>query len=63
VNRRDLIVGSGAMLVGGPYPRRLLANVPVPSITRARSHVYNKGVPFVAFTKLEGETIKGTHGR
>jgi hypothetical protein len=27
----------------------------------ARSNVYNKVVPFVAFTKLDGETIKGTH--
>jgi protein-L-isoaspartate(D-aspartate) O-methyltransferase len=27
----------------------------------ARSNVYNKVVPFVPFTKLEGEDIKGTH--
>jgi protein-L-isoaspartate(D-aspartate) O-methyltransferase len=27
----------------------------------ARSNVYNKIVPFVPFTKLEGERIKGTH--
>jgi len=27
----------------------------------ARSNVYNKVVPFVAFTKLDGEAIKGTH--
>jgi protein-L-isoaspartate(D-aspartate) O-methyltransferase len=27
----------------------------------ARSNVYNKVVPFVAFTKLDGDTIKGTH--
>ena len=31
------------------------------SIRVARSNVYNKVVPFVAFTKLDGEAIKGTH--
>ena len=31
------------------------------SIRVARSNVYNKVVPFVAFTKLDGETVKGTH--
>ena len=31
------------------------------TIRVARSNVYNKIVPFVAFTKLDGETIKGTH--
>jgi len=30
------------------------------SIRVARSNVYNKVVPFVAFTKLDGEAIKGT---
>jgi protein-L-isoaspartate(D-aspartate) O-methyltransferase len=31
------------------------------SIRVARSNVYNKIVPFVAFTKLDGEKVKGTH--
>jgi protein-L-isoaspartate(D-aspartate) O-methyltransferase len=31
------------------------------SIRVARSNVYNKVVPFVPFTKLQGEVIKGTH--
>ena len=32
------------------------------TITVARSDIYNgKIVPFVAFTKLEGDVIKGTH--
>jgi protein-L-isoaspartate(D-aspartate) O-methyltransferase len=31
------------------------------SVRVARSNVYNKVVPFVAFTKLDGEAIKGTH--
>jgi protein-L-isoaspartate(D-aspartate) O-methyltransferase len=31
------------------------------SITLARSNVYNKVVPFVPFTKLDGEAVKGTH--
>jgi protein-L-isoaspartate(D-aspartate) O-methyltransferase len=31
------------------------------AIKVARSNVYNKVVPFVPFTKLEGEDIKGTH--
>jgi protein-L-isoaspartate(D-aspartate) O-methyltransferase len=31
------------------------------SIRVARSNVYNKVVPFVAFTKLDGDAIKGTH--
>jgi protein-L-isoaspartate(D-aspartate) O-methyltransferase len=31
------------------------------SVRVARSNVYNKVVPFVAFTKLDGDTIKGTH--
>jgi protein-L-isoaspartate(D-aspartate) O-methyltransferase len=31
------------------------------SIRVARSNVYNKVVPFVAFTKLQGDVIKGTH--
>ena len=26
-----------------------------------RSNVYNKVVPFVAFTKLDGDAVKGTH--
>jgi len=31
------------------------------SIRVARSNVYNKVVPFVPFTKLQGDAIKGTH--
>ena len=32
------------------------------SITVARSDIYNgRIVPFVPFTKLEGDSIKGTH--
>jgi protein-L-isoaspartate(D-aspartate) O-methyltransferase len=31
------------------------------TIRVARSNVYNKVVPFVAFTKLDGDAIKGTH--
>jgi protein-L-isoaspartate(D-aspartate) O-methyltransferase len=31
------------------------------SVRVARSNVYNKVVPFVAFTKLDGDAIKGTH--
>jgi protein-L-isoaspartate(D-aspartate) O-methyltransferase len=31
------------------------------SIRVARSNVYNKVVPFVPFTKLQGEVVKGTH--
>ena len=31
------------------------------SVRVARSNVYNKVVPFVPFTKLQGEVVKGTH--
>jgi len=31
------------------------------SMRVARSNVYNKVVPFVAFTKLQGDAVKGTH--
>jgi len=31
------------------------------SIRVVRSNVYNKVVQFVAFTKLDGEAVKGTH--
>jgi protein-L-isoaspartate(D-aspartate) O-methyltransferase len=31
------------------------------SIRVARSNVYNKVVPVVAFTKLDGDAVKGTH--
>src|ERR1700687_2534500 len=31
------------------------------SIRVARSNVYNKVVPFVPFTKLQGDVVKGTH--
>ena len=31
------------------------------SIVVARSDIFNKVVPFVPFTKLEGDTIQGNH--
>jgi protein-L-isoaspartate(D-aspartate) O-methyltransferase len=31
------------------------------SIRVVRANVYNKVVPFVAFTKPDGEAVKGTH--
>jgi protein-L-isoaspartate(D-aspartate) O-methyltransferase len=31
------------------------------SVRVVRSNVYNKVVPFVAFTKLDGDAVKGTH--
>jgi protein-L-isoaspartate(D-aspartate) O-methyltransferase len=52
--------------VGPPGAQRLLKVVedqaPDGNLTVARSDVYNgKIVPFGPFTKLEGDTIKGTH--
>jgi protein-L-isoaspartate(D-aspartate) O-methyltransferase len=54
--------------VGPPGAQRVLKVVkeqaPDGSITVARSDIYNgKIVPFVAFTKLEGDVIKGTHNQ
>jgi len=50
--------------VGPPGAHHILKIVkqqnPDGSIKVARSNVYNKIVPFVPFTKLEGDTIKGT---
>jgi protein-L-isoaspartate(D-aspartate) O-methyltransferase len=52
--------------VGPPGAQRLLKVVkdqqPDGTLTIARSDIYNgKIVPFVAFTKLEGDAVKGTH--
>jgi protein-L-isoaspartate(D-aspartate) O-methyltransferase len=52
--------------VGPPGAQRLLKIVkeqaPDGNLTIARSDIYNgKIVPFVAFTKLDGDAIKGTH--
>lgn len=54
--------------VGPPGAQRILKVVkeqlPDGSINIARSDIYGgKIVPFVPFTKLEGETIKGTHNQ
>jgi protein-L-isoaspartate(D-aspartate) O-methyltransferase len=54
--------------VGPPGAQRVLKVVKEQtadgSITVARSDIYNgKIVPFVAFTKLEGDVIKGTHNQ
>jgi protein-L-isoaspartate(D-aspartate) O-methyltransferase len=52
--------------VGPPGAQRLLKVVKDQTqdgtLTVARSDIYNgRIVPFVAFTKLEGDEIKGTH--
>jgi protein-L-isoaspartate(D-aspartate) O-methyltransferase len=52
--------------VGPPGAQRILKVVkeqaPDGNLTIARSDIYNgKIVPFVAFTKLDGDAIKGTH--
>ncbi len=53
--------------VGPPGAQWILKVVkqqlPDNTIKVARSNVYNKIVPFVPFTKLDGEVIKGTHNR
>jgi protein-L-isoaspartate(D-aspartate) O-methyltransferase len=53
--------------VGPPGAQWILKVVkqqlPDNTIKVSRSNVYNKIVPFVPFTKLEGEVIKGTHNR
>jgi protein-L-isoaspartate(D-aspartate) O-methyltransferase len=40
---------------------KIVKHQPDGTIRVARSNVYNKVVPFVPFTKLEGDAIKGTH--
>lgn len=53
--------------VGPPGAQWILKVVkqqlPDNTIKVARSNVYNKIVPFVPFTKLDGDLIKGTHNR
>jgi len=54
--------------VGPPGAQRVLKVTkeqgPNGQMTIARSDIYNgKIVPFVAFTKLEGDVIKGTHNQ
>jgi protein-L-isoaspartate(D-aspartate) O-methyltransferase len=54
--------------VGPPGAQRILRVVkeqrPDGTITVARSDIYGgRVVPFVPFTKLEGDKIKGTHNR
>jgi protein-L-isoaspartate(D-aspartate) O-methyltransferase len=58
--------GTMVIPVGPPGAQRLLKVVkeqaPDGTLTIARSDIYNgKIVPFVAFTKLDGDAIKGTH--
>ena len=58
--------GTMVIPVGPPGAQRVLKVVktknPDGQITVARSDIYNgRIVPFVPFTKLEGDTIKGTH--
>jgi protein-L-isoaspartate(D-aspartate) O-methyltransferase len=57
--------GTMVIPVGPPGQHVILKIVkqenPDGSIRVARSNVYNKVVPFVAFTKLDGERVKGTH--
>lgn len=54
--------------VGPPGAQRILKIIkqeaPDKTITVARSDIYNgRVVPFVPFTKLEGDTISGTHNK
>jgi protein-L-isoaspartate(D-aspartate) O-methyltransferase len=58
--------GTMVIPVGPPGAQRVLKVVKTQaedgSITVARSDIYGgKIVPFVPFTKLEGDVIKGTH--
>jgi protein-L-isoaspartate(D-aspartate) O-methyltransferase len=58
--------GTMVIPVGPPGAQRILKVVkeqaPDGTLTIARSDIYKgKVVPFVPFTKLEGDTIKGTH--
>ncbi len=60
--------GTMVIPVGPPGAQRVLKirkeEGPDKSITVARSDIYGgKIVPFVPFTKLEGEAIKGTHNK
>jgi protein-L-isoaspartate(D-aspartate) O-methyltransferase len=58
---------NGVMVIPvGPPGQHVILKIvkqqnPDGSIRVARSNVYNKVVPFVAFTKLDGEAVKGTH--
>jgi protein-L-isoaspartate(D-aspartate) O-methyltransferase len=58
---------NGIMVIPvGPPGRHIILKVikqqnPDGSIQVARSNVYNKVVPFVAFTKLDGKAVRGTH--
>src|SRR5712692_3872505 len=58
---------NGIMVIPvGPPGQHVILKVvkqqhPDGSIRVARSNVYNKIVPFVAFTKLDGDAVKGTH--
>ncbi len=53
--------------VGPPGAQRVLkvdkTQSPDGAVTVARSDIFNKVVPFVPFTKLEGDTISGTHNK
>ena len=57
--------GTMVIPVGPPGQHVILKIVkqqnPDGTVRVARSNVYNKIVPFVAFTKLAGEAVKGTH--
>jgi hypothetical protein len=69
------MIGSAAVLADAAVHRIAQANVPTPYsfdlqppttskdafVKWAVEHVYNKVVPFVPFTKLDGDAIKGTH--
>ncbi len=58
---------NGIMVIPvGPPGKHVILKIvkqqsPDGAIRVARSNVYNKIVPFVAFTKLDGDAIKGTH--
>jgi protein-L-isoaspartate(D-aspartate) O-methyltransferase len=59
--------GTMVIPVGPPGAQWILKVVkqqlPDNTIKVTRSNVYNKIVPFVPFTKLDGDVIKGTHNR
>jgi hypothetical protein len=52
LGRRQVVIGSAAVVTAAILPSSSDANVPVP---------YGNSVSFVPFTKLEGDVIKGTH--
>jgi protein-L-isoaspartate(D-aspartate) O-methyltransferase len=58
---------NGIMVIPvGPPGKHVILKIvkqegPGGAIRVARSNVYNKIVPFVAFTKLDGDAIRGTH--